>query len=337
MSGAAQNNGLPEDKVRRWLRDYYSLEGDLDRLPGDCDLNYKLSTKEGETYVCKLTHGSCDRELLSAQNEAMELLNQSDLAAIPHVLASKQGESLVPLNDGAGQAYVGRVLTFVPGIVLAKCAPYSAELLRNLGRTVGRLNQALAGYDHSAFHFKFNWDLAHAMEPVDRYRDLIADPQLRDEIDQVYQNFNDIVVPRFGTLKKSVIHNDANDYNILAEGDEVTGLIDFGDMVHTYTICDLAIAMGYTSLGSDDVLQVIQQMAIGYNEFMPLVEDELTVLFPMMCMRLAVSSCMGVYQIRQRPDDPYLAISQEPIRRTLPKLLALDANEVHDLLKEILV
>jgi Ser/Thr protein kinase RdoA (MazF antagonist) len=117
--------------------------------------------------------------------------------------------------------------------------------------------------------------------------------------------------------------------NILAEGNEVSGLIDFGDMVHTHTICDLAIAMGYTSLESDDVLQVILEMAIGYNESMPLGDDELTVLFPMMCMRLAVSACMGLHQIRQRPDDPYLAISQEPIRRTLPKLLALDANEVH--------
>ena len=336
MSNVAQNNGFSEHGIHQWVRDNYSLEGDLERLPGDCDLNYKLSTKEGETFVCKFAHGSCDRELLSAQNEVMALLKQSDLAAIPHVLISHQGESLVPLTNDAGQAYFGRVLSFVPGTVLAKCTPYSAELLRNLGRTVGRLNQALAGYDHPAFHYKFNWDLAHAMEPVERYRDLITDPQLRDEIDQVYQSFKTIVVPRFKQLKKSVIHNDANDYNILAEGDEVTGLIDFGDMVHTYTICDLAIAMGYTSLESDDVLQVIQEMAIGYNESMPLEDDELSVLFPMMCMRLAVSACMGLHQIRQRPDDPYLAISQEPIRKTLPKLLALDANEVHQLLKKSL-
>jgi Ser/Thr protein kinase RdoA (MazF antagonist) len=94
--------------------------------------------------------------------------------------------------------------------------------------------------------------------------------------------------------------------------------------------------MGYTSLESDDVLQVILEMAIGYNESMPIEAEELTVLFPMMCMRLAVSACMGQHQIRQRPDDPYLAISQEPIRRTLPKLLALDANEVHQVLKKSL-
>ena len=53
-------------------------------------------------------------------------------------------------------------------------------------------------------------------------------------------------------------------------------------------------------------------------------------------MRLAVSACMAAHQMRLRPDDPYLTISQEPIRRTLPKLLALDVNDVHRELKEAL-
>ena len=45
---------------------------------------------------------------------------------------------------------------------------------------------------------------------------------------------------------------------------------------------------------------------------------------------------MAAHQIRQRPDDPYLAISQEPIRRTLPKLLALDPEEIDQLLNDAL-
>ena len=135
-------------------------------------------------------------------------------------------------------------------------------MIRDLGRTVGRINQALAGYDHSAFHYTFDWDLAQAIDVVRRYRDLISDTQLRDSVNQIYRDFENIVVPRFDQLRKSVIHNDANDYNVLAEGDNVTGLIDFGDMVYSYTICDLAIAMAYAALESDDVRQVIKEMAL---------------------------------------------------------------------------
>ena len=46
-------------------------------------------------------------------------------------------------------------------------------------------------------------------------------------------------------------HHDANDYNVLAGGgrelysrnQSVVGLVDFGDMVHSYTVADLAVAI----------------------------------------------------------------------------------------------
>jgi len=357
MPSVAQKPDLTQDEVRRWIRENYSIDGYLESLPGERDLNFKLSREDGETFVCKISSSSEDLELLAAQNEVLALLKQRELAVIPNVLTSNRGESLVPLKpkpcgargastlacnlSGSQQAdqaqtFVGRVLTFVPGEILAKCAIRNDKLIRDLGYTVGRLNQALAGYDHPAFHYKFDWDLANSMDVVERYGDLIPDPQLRDGVDQIYRDFKNIAAPRFDKLRKSVIHNDANDYNILAEGDKVTGLIDFGDMVYTFTICDLAIAMAYATLEADDVLHLIKEMAIGYNESMSIEDEELTVLFPMMRMRLVVSACMAAHQMRLRPDDPYLSISQEPIRKTLPKLLALDVSDVHNLLKETL-
>lgn len=43
-------------------------------------------------------------------------------------------------------------------------------------------------------------------------------------------------------------------------------------------------------------------------------------------MRLATSICMAAEQQAARPDDPYLSISQEPIRRTLPRLLSIPSE-----------
>jgi hypothetical protein len=36
-----------------------------------------------------------------------------------------------------------------------------------------------------------------------------------------------------------------------------------------------------------------------------------------------MSACIAAWQQRQRPDDEYLAVSQGPIRRTLPALAAI--------------
>ena len=54
-----------------------------------------------------------------------------------------------------------------------------------------------------------------------------------------------------------MIHNDANDYNVLVDtrdtGDLMTrnqavlGLVDLGDMLHSHTVNDLAIAMAYAA------------------------------------------------------------------------------------------
>jgi len=335
MTAVAHKPDLAEDEIRRWLWENYSIDGSLEPLPGERDLNFKCCVEGGGSVVCKISSGSEDLEFLAAQTEVMALLNQRDLAAVPNILASNRGVFMVPLIDG-GREHVGRVLTFVAGRVLARCAPYGVPLLRSLGRTVGQLDRALLGYDNPAFHHKFDWDLAHAMEVVGRCRELLPSSRLRDGVDRIRREFADLAVPRFGQLRKSVIHNDANDHNVLADGDRVTGLIDFGDMVHTYTICDLAIAVAYAILGAEDIPLVVKEVATGYHESMPLEDAELGVLFPMVRMRLALSACMAAHQMRLRPGDPYLSISQEPIRRTLPRLLALDGNEVHAMLKESL-
>src|SRR5207249_2078705 len=41
----------------------------------------------------------------------------------------------------------------------------------------------------------------------------------------------------------------------------------------------------------------------------------------LICLRLCLSACHAADQQQQRPDDDYLAISQAPLRRTLPGLL----------------
>ena len=59
--------------------------------------------------------------------------------------------------------------------------------------------------------------------------------------------------------------------------------------------------------------------AAGMHE-VPLTGADLAALFGLVRMRLCASVCLAAYQQQQRPDDPYLAISQQPIRNTLPKL-----------------
>ncbi len=51
------------------------------------------------------------------------------------------------------------------------------------------------------------------------------------------------VEPFIEDLRKSVIHGDANDWNVLCKNGEVSGIIDFGDMCFSPLINELAIAV----------------------------------------------------------------------------------------------
>jgi murein DD-endopeptidase MepM/ murein hydrolase activator NlpD len=139
----------------------------------------------------------------------------------------------------------------------------------------------------------------------------------------VLQRVERETAPRLARLPRSVVHNDANDYNILVSDQRVTGVVDFGDLVHTFTVAEPAIAMAYAILGKPDLLAAMASIARGYHSERPLSDDELAVLLDLVCLRLCMSVCIAADQQRQRPDDEYLAISQEPIQRTLPQLMAI--------------
>jgi Ser/Thr protein kinase RdoA (MazF antagonist) len=104
---------------------------------------------------------------------------------------------------------------------------------------------------------------------------------------------------------------------------EVVGIIDFGDMVHSWTVADPAVAVAYAMLDAADPLATAEAVIHGYQSEYPLLQQERAAVFPLACLRLCMSACIAAWQQAQRAGDEYLAVSQQPIRRTLPALAAI--------------
>jgi 4-aminobutyrate aminotransferase-like enzyme/Ser/Thr protein kinase RdoA (MazF antagonist) len=322
----SQSPNLSCEQACKVAQDEYGLVVTAEALPSDRDQNFRLQAEDGRSFVLKIANGEEDRSFLEAQNQVMERLHERRVTYCPQLIQTQTGADSFDVESNRS-TYAGRLITWLSGEVLANCKWQGPELLRDLGTCVGEVDDALRGFDHPAMHREdFPWDLANASAIIDLYLDQVADSQMCLQVGAVRANLAKYVEPRLPLLEQSVIHNDANDHNVIVQSpvidqQQIAGLIDFGDMVHSYTVCGLAIAVAYAMLDKTAPLQAATHIVEGYHGVRSLSEDELAVVFPMACGRLAVSVCMAAVQQRQRPDDPYLSVSQQPIKRTLQKLL----------------
>jgi len=308
----------------------YGLRAVASPLPSERDQNFLLQTESGERFVLKLANALEDRDLLEAQNLAMAHL-AGNLSFCPRVIPARSGDTVTEVQSESGLKHLARLVTYLPGAPFGMIRRHSPELLHDLGRKLGQLDSVLAGFDHPAIHRDFHWDMANGLKTFHKYESQISDGEMRNLAGKAAADFESLCVPLLPGLRRSAIHNDANDYNVIVGGGSdlytrnqiVVGLVDFGDMVHSYTVADLAVAIAYAVLDQPEPLAAATEVVKGYHAEYPLRENEIAALFGLVGMRLCMSICIAAHQCQQRPQDDYLSISQQPIRNALPRLLQI--------------
>jgi 4-aminobutyrate aminotransferase-like enzyme/Ser/Thr protein kinase RdoA (MazF antagonist) len=306
----------------------YGLAASLSPLPGERDCNFYVQAQTGQEFVLKIAPVSERRETLDMQNSALEYLAAHDPSLVlPRVYRTNAGESIATITTEQGATHFARLLAYVPGKPLARVKPHSPALLYQLGNLLGRMDRIMQAFEHPAARRELKWDLQRTMWIRD-YLQYIEQSAQRAMVDRFLKMFEDEVLPVLPKLRKSVIYGDANDYNVLV-GESKDGfqrsisVIDFGDMLHSFTICNLAVAAAYAMLDKADPLAAAASIVSGYHEAFPLTEGELVVLFPLIQARLCISVVNSAYQREIEPENEYLTISERPAWALLEKLTAI--------------
>jgi 4-aminobutyrate aminotransferase-like enzyme/Ser/Thr protein kinase RdoA (MazF antagonist) len=319
---------LSPSEIEGILHTCYGLSGLLQELPSERDQNYHLIADSGEEYVLKVASEIEKESTLLLQNTALRHLAGRNFNA-PRVKESLNGLDIEKIESNSGISHHIRLLTYLPGNIFSKVNPHSKSLLFEFGAFLGTLTKALVGFDHQGAHRQFYWDLNQVSHVIRECSPLVSDKSLRSLVEYFLDLYETIVVPRYDELRSSVIHNDANDYNIVVNhphNDESRsfGLLDFGDMIFSHTVNELAVGIAYAVLDKPDPLGVAQQIVAGYHSVFSLTEGEIQLLFPLACARLAMSVSIAAYQRSLEPENEYLSISQEQVERALQIL-----REIH--------
>ncbi len=314
------------DRAAAVLWAEWEIDGTLRPLPSERDRNWAVAVDGVDRYVLKVSNVAEDRSFLGLQHEAMRRLAG---AGVPCQLpvATPDDRELVDVTATDGSALLGRLLTWLPGGPLATIPANSRspDLLADLGQVMGRTVAALSGWDHPAAHRVFQWEAERGLQVIAAHAVAVTQPD-RAAILAAWQRRLQSVVDVMPRMRHGVIHNDANDHNVLVDVEalRVTGLLDLGDAVWSVVVNELAVAAAYAALDADDPLAVIAAVRAGFEQALPLTDAERAAIVELVALRLATSVALSAHQSRLDPDDPYLTISEAPAWALLERLAAIE-------------
>lgn len=296
---------IPPDLAAELARDLYGIAGRVDKLTAEKDANFRVTDAEGARTLLKITNAAEDPTVTDMQTAALlHLATVDPTLPVPHVRLSLAGRATERVTLPTGQSHVVRMLSFLDGTVLSGARGRTA-LHRDIGRLLGRLTVALRDFTHAAAGHFLQWDIqqAHHLRPM---LEAVAEPDLSARLTDLIDLFEADIQPRLARLRAQVGHNDFNPHNLLVNGPQatrLTGIIDFGDMVLTPVICDLAVAGSYQIADSDRPLDDVTRLVAGFAEVLPPEPEEIALLPDLMRLRHATSLTIGAWRARRYPEN----------------------------------
>ena len=249
-------------------------------------------------------------------------------------------------KDSEIMLIAARLFRWIPGPTLNKAGQLtliSPKLMVNLGFSLGSLTNSLQNFDHPTFHREHSWDLRNFTTTYSLFSQYVQEQDVADLIKAVHITFEKEVLPSATLFRKSIIMGDCNDANVILneEMSAVTGIIDFGDAVYTWSVNEIAIATAYallTPYGMGEPLECMAYIFGGYmfstkhcqnresevNGDMYISNEndyaERQCLHTLICVRLCISIMIGAFSISKDPSNEYLKLHSHPAKQALRML-----------------
>jgi Ser/Thr protein kinase RdoA (MazF antagonist) len=173
------------------------------------------------------------------------------------------------------------MLTWIDGELWSQSKDLGENNKAQLGRLIASVDSQLANVDCTDYRATldqpFGWNALQAKELVADIA-LIKDAELREHVSTIFNRITNRTLAKVLALPHQLIHNDANDNNVVVAIGSVTGLIDFGDLIYAPRVCGLAVGCAY-QLDANDPVASIYAIVRGYHEVSALSPAELEVLF----------------------------------------------------------
>jgi hydroxylysine kinase len=329
----AQAPAFSTQEAEAIARRAFDIDASAYLLDSERDQNFRLRVKDGSEWVLKIANSAEDPALLDMQTQALLHIAKVDPSLpIPRVKTTPGGASFHEIDAPDGRRCIVRVLSFLPGQLLDD-ATLQPELLRDIGAMAARLACALHGFSHPSARHQLLWDLTQA-PALRAHTQHIEDPARRSIIEDVLDHFDAEVLPQLKMQRAQVIHNDVSGLNTLVDGNCVTGVIDFGDLIHAPLVCDLAVPIAELSRKHPDTIAVASEITAGYHAVTALEDDELRLIYDLASTRCAMEVAIANWRVRDHPENSdYIMAGNQGAGEQLDRMRELGPQRMHAALR----
>jgi 4-aminobutyrate aminotransferase-like enzyme/Ser/Thr protein kinase RdoA (MazF antagonist) len=310
-----------EAQVERIARDTYGLAVSVRSLPGERDRNFHLHTADRRDFVLKILDFNSSPEATDCQLRVLEHLAEQDPALpVPRLYPTALGGEIGTVAGREG-SYATCLIGYLPGELLAGRTPDS-PLLENLGGTLARLDVALQGFFHPGLAQRLAWDVRRLPE-LSEHAAYIDEPGLRRSVQNAAAALKERL-PALRSLRCQAIHGDCHAHNILvdASSDEISGILDFGDMVHGPRVLEPAVAMSELLAEERVSMEMLSSLLTGYARRTAIEPAELELLYDLILARH--SSTILVHAWRARHDAKGAQVLEATIASTARSMARLE-------------
>ncbi len=284
----------------------YGVTGSAVELGSQQDRNFLLDAPNGRFLLKVLGAGARDEDLV-IQDEALEVLARAGVP-VPRARPGLDGSTIQHAKVG-GTAVTVRLLDFLDGSSLVDSPYLSPAIVAEMGRISATVALGLQSVAAAAPDRGLQWDLRRAAEVIHE-----LSPSVRDSRrEQVVSASHDAVLRLEAlkeTLRTQLIHGDVTDDNVVCSKDASGrafpyGVIDFGDLAESWLIAELAVTVSSLLHHSRSSLTTVLPAIRAFHEILPLSDEEIRALWPLVVLRGAVLVVSGEHQVKLEADNDY--------------------------------
>ncbi len=311
--------------IEKLVNQSFGIRSKARELVSYADKNFYLKDTKGKEYILKIEKAEVGLSHLELQNAALLFLNERDCSiATPKVYSNLLGQEISQIIDSEGNIFYMRLLSWAKGNLWENTNPQTPELCREMGEKLGELSLALSGFTPPvSAPQNQKWDAVHGLWTYDSLH-LIEKEEDRELITHFLIYYKEKVLPELNALRGGIIHNDANTCNIIVNNENgkprVAALIDFGDMLESKIVVELAVCCAYVAMYFPRPLEIAAEIVKGFHSVFPLNDVEIKAIFPMMINRIIISLTFSAIHHHNGVENEYLYISEKPGWEMLRKL-----------------